>query len=152
MYPQWPFNYLLVDREFNNQYASERSFGSLFLQFTVLGLLIGAFGIYGLIQLMTEYRKKEMGIRKVLGAASWNLARLISKEYVILMLVAFAVAIPLVYYLMNQWLADFAYHIDISWWMLTSPLLIVALVSTLAVAWRIYQTTQTNPVDTLRYE
>lgn len=152
VYPQWPFAYQLVDQEFNRQYASERSFGALFLQFTVLGLLIGAFGIYGLIQLMTEYRKKEMSIRKVLGAGVWRLARLMVKEYVLLMVLAFMVAAPVAYFFMDRWLADFAYNISVSWWMLAISILVISVICISTIGTRIYRTAQSNPVDSLRYE
>jgi len=152
VYPQWPFAYSLVDSEFSNQYASERSFGSLFLQFTVLGLLIGAFGIYGLIQLMTEYRKKEMSIRKVLGAQVWRLAALMAKEYLWLMALAFVVAAPLAYFFMRNWLADFAYNINISWWMLAVSIFVIAFICFVTIGSRIYRTAHANPVDSLRYE
>lgn len=152
VYPEYPFNYQLVDQEFNRQYAAERSFGGLFLQFTVLGLLIGAFGIYGLIQLMTQYRRKEMSIRKVLGAEVWRLTVLMTREYMILMALAFLVAAPLAYVFMNSWLADFAYAITIKWWMLGLSLLAIALISFSTIGTSIFKTARANPVDSLRYE
>lgn len=152
VFPQWPFSYQLVDQEFNQQYAADFSFGRLFLQFTVLGLLIGAFGIYGLIQLMTQYRSKEMSIRKVLGARVWRISSLLAKEYLWLMLLAFLVAAPLAYLFMSNWLTDFAYNISVSWWMLAVSLLAVLIISALTISYRIYRTAHANPVDSLRYE
>lgn len=152
VYPEFPFNYQLVDQEFDRQYASERSFGALFLQFTILGLLIGAFGIYGLIQLMTEYRRKEMSIRKVLGAPVWRLTVLLTREYMILMALAFLVAGPLAYIFMNNWLADFAYAIAVKWWMLGLSLVAIALISFSTIGTSVFRTARANPVDSLRHE
>jgi putative ABC transport system permease protein len=151
-FPQWPFDYQLVNQQFDQQYAAERSFGALFLQFTVLGLLIGAFGVYGLIQLMTEYRRKEMSIRKVLGAQVWRLSFLLTREYIILMAAAFVVAAPLAYYFTGQWLADFAYTIDVQWWMLAISLAAIALISFATIGTSVFRTARANPVDSLRYE
>ncbi|MCE7990917.1 MAG: hypothetical protein HEP71_03015 [Roseivirga sp.] len=152
VYPEYPFNYQLVDQEFNRQYAAEQSFGALFFQFTILGLLIGAFGIYGLIQLMTEYRRKEMSIRKVLGAQVWRLTVLMTREYMILMALAFLVAAPLAYMFMDNWLADFAYAITIQWWMLGLSLVAIALISFGTIGTSVFKTARANPVDSLRYE
>ncbi|GAB5527811.1 MAG: ABC transporter permease [Roseivirga sp.] len=151
-YPEFPFSYQLVDQEFNRQYAAERGFGALFLQFTVLGLLIGAFGIYGLIQLMTEYRRKEMSIRKVLGAPVWRITVLLTREYMVLMALAFLVAAPLAYIFMNNWLADFAYAITVKWWMLGMSLVAIALISFSTIGSSVFRTARANPVDSLRYE
>ena len=152
VYPEWPFDYSFVDQEFEKQYASERRFGNLFLMFTILGLFIGALGIYGLIQLMTEYRRKELSIRKVLGAQVWSLVNLLSKEYLVLMVLSFLVSAPIVYFLMDTWLADFAYNISIQWWMLAVSLIVIAIICAMTIGHRIYKSASSNPVNSLRYE
>lgn len=152
VYPQWPFDYSLADVAFDLQYAADKRFGSLFLIFTVLGLFIGALGIYGLIQLMTEYKRKELSIRKVLGAQLWRLVHLLSREYAEIMLLAFIVCAPLVYYFMNQWLADFAYNIQIQWWMIALSLITIVAMCMITIGTKVYKAARSNPVDSLRYD
>ncbi|OEK00941.1 hypothetical protein BFP97_05205 [Roseivirga sp. 4D4] len=152
VFPQWPFDYSLVKEEFDQQYSSDRRFGNLFLLFTFLGLFIGALGVYGLIQLITEYRKRELSIRKVLGAELWRLVNLLSKEYVSLMLLAFVFSAPLVYFFMTEWLADFAFKVDIGWWMIGLSLVTIALICFCTIGLKIYQAAKSNPIDHLRYE
>ncbi|MBO3697148.1 ABC transporter permease [Roseivirga sp. E12] len=152
VYPQWPFDYSFVDVEFDNQYSSDQRFGNLFLLFTFLGLFIGALGVYGLVQLITEYRRRELSIRKVLGAELWRLVSLLSNEYVSLMGLAFLLSAPLVYFFMSEWLTDFAFKVQISWWMIGLSLLAIAFICFCTIGLKIYQTAKSNPVDHLRYE
>ena len=152
VYPEWPFDYSLVDEDFKRQYAGEQQFGALFMNFTLLGLLIGAFGVFGLIQLMTEYRRKEISIRKVLGARIASLVHLLIKEYILLLALAFLVSAPAIFFLMRAWLADFAYGISVSWWMLGVAPLVIIGICTLTAGTRIFQTANSNPVNALRYE
>lgn len=152
VYPEWPFDYQIVNQEFDKQYQSENKFGSLFFMFTILGLLIAALGIYGLVLLMTELKRKELSIRKVLGAQTWSLIQLLSKEYVTMMLLAFVLCAPLSYFLMENWLTDFAYRIPIQWWMMAVSLLVITVICSGTIGMRIYKSVKSNPVDSLRYE
>ncbi len=152
VYPEWPFDYSLVDEDFEKQYAADQRFGDLFVIFTFLGLFIGALGIYGLIQLMIQYRMKELSIRKVLGAQIWRLVRLLSAEYLLLLVLSFVVCAPLVYYYMSEWLSDFEYRISVDWWMVAISLVIVLMICFGTIGNRIYRSAVSSPVDSLRQE
>lgn len=152
IYPEWPFDYSLADQDFENQYIADQRFGDLFVIFTFLGLFIGALGIYGLIQLMAQYRMKELSIRKVLGANTFRLAQLLSKEYLVLLIASFVLSVPLIYYYINQWLAGFEYRISVKFWMVGVSFLVVLILCAGTIGRSVMKAVLSNPVDSLRQE
>jgi len=147
-----PFEYTFLDRELNRLYHEEQNLGRMALVFTILVILISSLGLFGLAAYMAEKRTKEIGIRKVLGAKEGTIMRLMSAEFVKLMLVANLIAWPLSWLILRYWLGHFAYRVPLSWYIfLLSGLfaLFLALVVTLIKAW---QAARMNPVDTLKYE
>ncbi|MBK1442375.1 ABC transporter permease, partial [Parapedobacter sp. ISTM3] len=114
--PNLPFTYFFLDEYFNRQYRSEEQFGRLFVNFAVLAIFISCLGLFGLASYSTAQRVKEIGIRKVLGASIADIVQMLSSDFIKLVLVAIGIALPVAWWAMHRWLTDFAYHINIQWW------------------------------------
>jgi predicted permease len=150
--PSYPFEYSFVDQDIANLYKAEQRLGSLFNVFAVLAVVISCLGLYGLSAYLAERRTRELGIRKVLGASGFQLVYLLSATFTRPILIATAIAVPLAWYGMNQWLTGFAYHITIDW-----TIFVVAFLSALVIAWltvsfESIKAARTNPVNSLRSE
>ncbi len=128
--PEIPFEYTFVDENFASLYATEERQGNIFGLFAMLAIFIACLGLIGLASFTAEQKKKEISIRKILGASSFNIVRMLSKEFTWLVIFAFIVASPIAWYLMNNWLQDFAYRISIG-----IPVFILACIAALLVAW-----------------
>ena len=152
IYPEYPFEYRFLDETIQSQYRSEQAIGKIVTVFTILALFISCLGIFGLSSFTAEQRTKEIGIRKVLGATVSSIIKHISKEFVILVIIANIIIWPLAYFLLNRWLQTFAYRIDIGWWTFVLTGISVLVVSLLTVSWQIIRAATANPVDSLRYE
>jgi putative ABC transport system permease protein len=152
IYPEYPFEYRFLDDIIRNQYRSEQSTGRIVTVFTILALFISCLGIFGLSSFTAEQRKKEIGIRKVLGASVVSVVRYISKEFVILVILSNVIVWPVAYYFLNQWLKNFAYRTHIGWWIFFLTGISVLAISLLTVSWQIIRAATANPVDSLRYE
>jgi putative ABC transport system permease protein len=152
IYPEYPFEYNFLDDTIANQYRSEQAIGKIVTVFTVLALFISCLGIFGLSSYTAEQRTKEIGIRKVLGATVSSIIRHISKEFVVLVLIANVIIWPLAYFVLRQWLQTFAYRISIGWWPFVLTGIAVLVVSLFTVSWQIIRAATANPVDSLRYE
>jgi putative ABC transport system permease protein len=114
--PGMPYSYSFMDATFNDMYKSEQRIGKIVLIFSVLAILIACLGLFGLSTFIAEQRTKEIGIRKVLGASVQSIVQLVSREFMILVAVAFIIAVPVGWWAMNNWLADFAYRVNVEWW------------------------------------
>jgi putative ABC transport system permease protein len=147
-----PFDYNFLDEAFDAQYRSEQRLGSIFSIFAALSIFIACLGLFGLSAFMAEKRTKEIGVRKVLGASVYNLASLLSKDFLQLVLIASVIAFPVAWYVMNKWLQDFAYRIDISWWVFIMAGLVAAVIALLTVSFHAIRAAIANPVKSLRTE
>src|SRR5204863_6790749 len=105
-----------MDEQFNNLYATEQQTGHIFITFAVLAIMIACLGLFGLVTYAAEQRTKEIGIRKVLGADVSNIVAMISKDFLKLVVIASVIALPVAWWAMNKWLQDFAYRVNIGWW------------------------------------
>ena len=152
IYPEYPFEYRFLDETIQSQYRSEQAVGKIVTVFTFLALFISCLGIFGLSSFTAEQHTKEIGIRKVLGATVSSIIKHISKEFVVLVVIANLIIWPFSYFLMNRWLQTFAYRIAIGWWPFILTGITVLLVSLLTVSWQIIRAATANPVDSLRYE
>ncbi|WP_128543310.1 ABC transporter permease [Larkinella soli] len=150
--PEWPFEYQIVDEEFARFYRSEQLFGKLFSLFTALSIFIACLGLFGLAAFMAQQRTKEIGVRKVLGASVAGIVLLLSKDFLKLVLIAIVIASPLAWYAMKSWLADFAYRIDIEWWMFVLAGLLAIGIALLTVSIQSIKAALMNPVHSLRSE
>ena len=151
-YPDAPFEYHFADNAFDAQYESDQRLSKVFLLFAALAILIACLGLYGLSYYMSVYRIKEIGVRKVLGASVANVLLLLSKGFVQLAAVSFVLSIPLVLWIMNQWLDSYAYQVEIAWWMILVSGGIVLTVVLLTVSYHAGKTAVSNPAQSLRYE
>ncbi|MDB5209678.1 MAG: macB 7, partial [Sediminibacterium sp.] len=151
-FPEDPFNYYFLDDSFNQQYKSDRLFGSIFSIFALLAILIACFGLAGLSAYNILQRRKEIGIRKVMGASVKQLLILLSKDFLKLVLISFLVAIPVTVLLMNRWLEDFAYRIHISWWVFLVAGVISLLIAFVTISFQAIKAAVANPVKSLRTE
>ncbi|ASZ13427.1 ABC transporter permease [Chitinophaga pendula] len=151
-YPGYPFEYHFMDELFDQQYKSDQQFGQIVKVFSLFTLFITCLGILGLTAYNVTRRTKEIGIRKVLGASSASIVRLLSQDMVRLVLIAIVVGTPLSWYMMSQWLEDFAYHIEIQWWMFVLAGLMTVLIALLTVSFQSVRAALTNPVRSLRSE
>ncbi len=147
-----PFEYSFLDQEYNRLYRSEQQTSSLFMVFATMAIIISMLGLFGLSSFAVERRTKEIGIRKILGANNGTILTLISKDFLVLLMISFVLALPLGYYFKQQWLTGFASQASIGWW-----LFLLAGVANFAIAiiTLLYQGVRigaTNPIDTLRYE
>jgi putative ABC transport system permease protein len=151
-FPQDPFNYYFLDDSFNKQYKSDQLFGSIFSVFALLAILIACFGLAGLSAYNILQRRKEIGIRKVMGASVQQLLILLSKDFLRLVLISFFVAIPVTILLMNRWLEDFAYRIHISWWVFVVAGVVSLLIAFVTISFQAIKAAVANPVKSLRTE
>jgi putative ABC transport system permease protein len=150
--PNRPFNYFFLDEFFDKQYRSEDRFGSLFLNFAILAIFISCLGLLGLASYSTMQRIKEIGIRKVMGASVTNIVNLLSKEFLLLVVLSFFIAAPIAGYFMDKWLRGFAYRISMSWWMFVAAGLTALLIALLTVSFQAIKAAVANPVKSLRTE
>ena len=148
----YPFQYSYLEDDFNGLYATERILKNLLTYFTILAIIIACLGLYGLASYMVEQRRKEIGVRKVLGASTGMLVFKLSTEYSIIILIAFVIAAPLSYYLMDTWLQTFEYHVSISMINFILPLIITLVISSLTVGVQVFAAAMANPVESLRIE
>jgi len=151
-YPDKPFSYNWISDEVDAQYKSEYKLQQLFTCFSMLIIFLACLGLFGLVSFTAEQRVKEIGIRKVLGAGVGNIITLISKDYLILVIVAIVVASPIAYYAMNKWLQDFAYRINIQWWVFILTGFLALLIAFITVSFQSVKAALANPVKSLRSE
>lgn len=150
--PDYPFSYQFVDETIERQYRAEQNTGVLIGAFAVLAIIIACLGLLGLTAFMTEQRKKEIGVRKVLGASVSGIILLLSKDFSRLVLIAFVIVIPLAWYAMNQWLADFAYQVKVSPLVYLAAGIIIIGIAFGSVFYQALKAAIINPSETLRNE
>lgn len=148
----YPFQYHFIDQEFANTYKESQRQQNLFFLLTIIAISIALLGLFGLISLVTEQRMKEISIRKVLGASQNNLIRLIGKQFLIIGIIAFIVCVPITYYLLQKWLEDFAYRIEIPVWPFAFALVLLLVLMLLIIGIRASYAMKVSPVKYLKYE
>jgi putative ABC transport system permease protein len=151
-FPEDPFEYFFLEDHFGDQYQDDKRFSTLFSLFAFLALFIASLGLAGLVAFLLLHRKKEIGIRKVLGATVVSLIELVSKGYIKLGLISLILVTPVTYYLIGKWLEKYAHHIRLEWWMFSFPGLMVILVTVLAVSGQSLNAALSNPAESLRSE
>lgn len=147
-----PFSYRFLDDSFDEMYRSEQRVGKIAFVFSLLAILIACLGLFGLVTFIAEQRAKEIGIRKVLGASVRGIVQLLSKDFVRLVLIAFVIATPASWYFMNKWLEDFAYRVQLSWWVFVAAGLIALVIAILTLSVQAIRAALDNPVKNLRTE
>ncbi len=150
--PEQPLEYTFMNEAFDRLYRSDNKKAGLINLFTGIIIFVSGMGIFGMAIHASERRTKEIGIRKVLGATVTNITTMLTKDFVYLVLIAVAVATPVAYLLMNKWLQDFAYRIQISWWMLAFAGLTAVAIAVVSVSFQTIKAAIANPVNSLRNE
>lgn len=150
--PDVPFSYRFLDDSFNAMYQSEQQVGKIALIFSILAVSIACLGIFGLAAFIAEQRMKEIGIRKVMGASVQGIVRLLSADFLKLVGLAFVIAAPFGWWVMNKWLQDFAYRVSISWWVFLLAGASAMLIALLTVSFQAVKAALMNPLKSLRME
>jgi ABC-type antimicrobial peptide transport system permease subunit len=150
--PSAIYDYKFADQEYAKKFAAEERIGTLASFFAVLAIFISCLGLFGLASYVAEQRTKEIGVRKVLGASVLNLWGLLSKEFVMLVAIAFGIATPIAYYFLSNWLQKYTYRTEVSWWIFTATGAIALLITLLTISFQSIKVALTNPVKSLRSE
>ncbi|PRX43044.1 ABC transporter permease [Salegentibacter salegens] len=147
-----PFSYTFLDESFNKTYLREQKMGTILSIFTGLTIFVACMGLFGLVTFAAERRVREIGIRKVLGSSVPEIISLLSKDFIKLILISFIIAFPLGYFLMEQWLQDFAYRIQIKWWVFLLAGFLTTLIALITIGFKSYKAASANPIKSLRTE
>ena len=146
------FNYYFMDDSFNDVYKDELRLENIFIIFSMLSIFVACLGLFGLTVFNIEKRTKEVGVRKVLGASIFDLIVILTKDFTKWVLIANTLAWPMAWYIMNKWLQDFAYRIDISLWTFVISGGIALVIALLTISFQAIKAAVANPVESLRYE
>jgi len=152
MAPGMPFSYRFLDESFNKMYSAEQRVGQIAMMFAVLAILIACLGLFGLVTFIAEQRTKEIGIRKVLGASVGGIVGLLSKDFVKLVAISFVIGGPIAWWAMHSWLSDFAYRINLEWWIFLAAALLSMAIALITVSFQAIRAALNNPVNSLRTE
>lgn len=152
VYPSMIFEYSFFDENIDNYYKEEKKLSALLQVFSGIFLLLACLGLYGLLSFVVNRRMKEVAVRKVFGAGVAQIVGLISKDYVVLIVVSFALAAPASYYFMNQWLENYQFHIPITWWVIVVPGLVALAIAMMTLSGKLLKAASRNPAETLKYE
>jgi len=147
-----PFECTFLDQEVQKQYETEDNLGKIIDSFTVMAIVISCLGLFGLTAFSAEQRSKEIGIRKVLGASTPGIVRLLSKDFLVLVLIAIVIAMPIAWWVMSKWLEAFVYRVPIRWWMFAAAGLLAILIALVTVSFQAVRAALVNPVRSLRGE
>src|SRR6185312_10605625 len=150
--PDFVFEYRFLDDKIGSFYKQEDQLARLYKIFAAIAIFLSCLGLYGLASFMAVQRIKEVGIRKVLGATAGNIVYLFSKEFIILISIAFLIAAPIAWYYMHQWLQAYVYRIDISWWLIAVGGLAAIIIALTTISFQAIKAAMSNPVKSLRSE
>lgn len=148
--PEYPLEYKFLDENFTQMYNTEDKLKSLLFIFTAIAIFVGCLGLFGLAAYTAERRKKEVGIRKVLGVSTQGVVLLLSKDFIKLVIISLLIASPVAWYFMNKWLQDFAYRIHISWWIFIITAILALSIAFITVSFQAIKAALANPVKSLR--
>jgi putative ABC transport system permease protein len=150
--PAYPLDYKFMDESFGEMYKSEDKLSALLWAFTIMAIVVGCMGLFGLAAFSAEQRTKEIGIRKVLGASVISIVTMLSKNFLQPVLIASVIAFPIAWWLMNKWLEDFPYRVNISWWIFGIAAIAALVIALITVSFQTIKAAITNPVKSLRAE
>ncbi|HWJ24992.1 MAG TPA: FtsX-like permease family protein, partial [Flavisolibacter sp.] len=150
--PGAPFDYTFNDEDYAKKFADEERIGNLATFFTILAIFISCLGLFGLASFVAEQRKKEIGVRKVLGASVYNLWQMLSKEFALLVFISCLIAIPLAWYYLHNWLKQYDYHTTISYWIFIASAVGALAITLATVSFQAIRAAIANPIESLRTE
>jgi ABC-type antimicrobial peptide transport system permease subunit/AraC-like DNA-binding protein len=151
-FPDFVYEYKFLDEKIGSFYKQETQLAALYKIFAAIAIFLSCLGLYGLASFMAVQRIKEVGIRKVLGATAGNIVYLFSKEFIVLIAIAFAIATPIAWYYMHQWLQDYVYRINISWWLFAAGGMAAIIIALVTISFQAIKAATANPVKSLRSE
>ena len=151
-YPDFVYDYKFLDEKIAGFYKKETQLAALYKIFSAIAIFLSCLGLYGLASFMAVQRIKEVGIRKVLGASAGNIVYLFTKEFIVLIAIAFTIATPIAWYYMHQWLQDYVYRIQISWWLFAAGGLAAIIIALTTISFQAMRAALANPVKSLRNE
>lgn len=152
IFTDYQMDYFFLDRAFDEQYKEDIRFGKIFSGFSSLAILIACLGLFGLTSFSIQQRTKEIGIRKVLGASAKNLIMLLSREYMILVIIASITSAPIAWWVMSKWLEGYTFRITLGWWFIAIPIVMIIGLALLSISSKILSSIQANPVKSLKTE
>ena len=151
-FPNDPFKYYFLDEVYDQQYKADKLYGKVFSMFSFLAILIACFGLLGLSAYNILQRTKEIGIRKVMGASVQNVLFILSKNFLTLVGISFLLAVPITWWVMHNWLQDFAYRINMPWWVFLIAGVLAALIAFITISFQAIKAALANPIKSLRTE
>lgn len=151
-FPGNPFDYFFLDQHFGEQYKSDKQFGKTFALFAVLAIIVASLGLLGLASFATTQRTKEIGIRKISGAGIFSILLLLTKDFIRPVIISFLIATPIIYYLLEKWLDNYAFKISINPWMFILPAILILLIALVTISTQTIKAASENPVKSLRTE
>ena len=152
IYPDENMQAVFLDETVESFYRNEKKTSKLASAATTIAIFISCLGLFGLISFVILQRSKEVGVRKVLGASTGQISSIISREFLVLICISFAVATPLAYWYISDWMEGFAYRAPISWWIYVVGGLVSVLIASVTVGLKVWRAANANPVDSLKYE
>jgi putative ABC transport system permease protein len=152
LFPQYPFEFTFLSDDFQKMYKKETTTSLIITYISIMALFVSCIGLFGLVLFTIDTRIKEIGLRKVAGSTTGRIVLMLNLEFIKWLLVSFIIACPIIIYSMNKWLENFAYRINLSWWIFAFAGLITMIISLLTVSWHTWSTATKNPVDCLKHE
>jgi putative ABC transport system permease protein len=152
VFPDDNFTFFFMDELYNQQYQADVRFGKVFFIFAILAIVIACLGLFGLTSYAATQKKKEIGVRKVIGASIAQIVVLLSRDYIRLVLISLIIGVPLAGYLLITWLDNFAFRMDMTWWIFAVPAIMVLIIALAAVSFQTVIAALANPVDALKNE
>ncbi len=152
LFPQYPFEFTFLNDDFQKMYKKETTTSLIITYISFMTLIVSCIGLFGLVLFTIDNRIKEIGLRKVSGSTTGRIVQMLNIEFIRWILVSFILACPVIIYSMQKWLENFAYRVNLSWWIFVSAGLITIVISLLTVSWHTWKTATKNPVECLRHE
>jgi putative ABC transport system permease protein len=152
LFPQYPFEFTFLNDDFQKMYKKEATTSLIITYISLLALFVSCIGLFGLVLFTTDSRIKEIGIRKVAGSTTGRIVIMLNLEFIRWILVSFVIACPIIIYFMRKWLENFAYRVNLSWWIFAFAGLITIIISLLTVSWHTWTMATKNPVECLKHE
>jgi len=150
--PHYPFEYMFLDEAFDRMYRNEQTIGTLLKYFAILAVFVACLGLFGLASFTAEQRTKEIGIRKVLGASTSQITLLLCREFFLLVILANLIAWPAAYFVMKNWLQNYAYKTNVGWLIFLGAMGLAVIIAIISVSYQAVRAALANPANSLRYE
>jgi len=152
LFPQYPFEFKFLSDDFQKMYKKETTTAQIITYISLMALFVSCIGLFGLVLFTIDSRIKEIGIRKVAGSTTGKIVIMLNLEFIKWIILSFIIACSIIIYSMHKWLENFAYRVNLSWWIFVSAGIITIIISLLTVSWHTWNTATKNPVDCLRHE